>query len=253
MPERTARRDWYDSTASTTLDTVIDHADSALERWLTATLDVASVDFVASVDPSSTDQPIVAVVLSAVAERVERRDNDVADVRDADGRVTARRRSLRFFDLDYRVSVTGDQRAAHAVLGRLLQALVDTDTIDSELLPAPLRELEVPIEVTLQAGRAGGGSSTDGLGLLVRLVVPVAPTPDEDISAPAVELHLDMSPPPVVGALPSGDDTTRRFLGERTWTTVRRREAIAPVRPEAPGDDDAARPPATSSRARKSS
>jgi hypothetical protein len=219
---------------------VLDHADTALERWLCASLENVSVEFVESV---STVEPVpdtargrssVAVVLAAVSERQERRDTEVNDIRDRDGRVTARQRSLRFFDVDYRISVPGDPRRGHVVLGWLLQALVDADTIAPDHLPEPLRDLDVPVEISMPADPPPpGGGVGQGIGLLVRLVVPVAPTPTTDVAAPAVELHLDMSPAPVVGrAAVFAEDTTRRFVGERAWTTVRRREAIAPVPPD---------------------
>ncbi len=78
-------------------------------------------------------------MLLSVTERSDRRDTDVTDVRDADGRVVARQPSMRFFDVDYGIVATGDPRAGHAVLGRLVQALVDDDVIDPEFVPPSLR------------------------------------------------------------------------------------------------------------------
>ena len=220
---------------------VIDQADEALDRWLCAMLDVATVDFVTSDDhgdaSTSARKQRVQVALVAVAERLERRDTDVADRRDDEGRVTARQRSLRFFDVDYRVSVTGEARAAHLTLGRLLQALVDVDTIDAEHLPDTLASLGVPIEIGLvpasSPSERPGGPATS---LTVRVLVPVQPSPDTEVAPPAVELHLDVSPPPGSNdrhPRSRADDVASRLLGEREWTTVRRREAIAPTPPAA--------------------
>ncbi len=216
---------------------VIDHADEALERWLSTVLDIDAVTFVAahtdgsSTDGSSTSASSVEISLLAVSERRERRDTEVRDVRDDEGRVTARQRSLRYFDVDYRVAVTGDARAAHATLGRLLQALVDVDTIAEEHLPELLRDTNVPIEIGLLPTGVpdGGATGRSGVGLDLRMLLPVRPSADGDIAAPAVALHLDVSPPPdVAGAARSGADrdTARQLLGERSWTTVRRREEI---------------------------
>jgi hypothetical protein len=210
---------------------VIDQADDALERWLCAMLDVDEVDVVAAGDVADTAPSAqrVQVALVAVAERVERRDTEVADRRDDDGRVTARQRSLRFFDVDYRVSVTGDARAAHRTLGRLLQALVDVDTVAGDHLPESLASLGVPIEIALVTPQDRGAES--GSALTIRLLVPVQPRADTEIAPPAVALHLDVSPPPGSGGPrhPDAEDAASRLLGERAWTTVRRREAIAPV------------------------
>lgn len=237
MPERTPVRAWQCHPTSTNVGWMIDQTDEAVERWLAAMLGVQHVEFVTGGEepaaPAAGDQRI-EVTLVGVAERSERRDTDVSDVRDDDGRVTARQRSLRFFDVDYRVSVTGEARAAHAMLGRLLQALVDVDTIEPDYLPDALRALDVPIELTLAPDSAStqrGSSARSGVGLELRVLLPVRPSADDEIAPPATSLHLDVSPPPErdrTGAPRGDDDTTTRFVGERSWTTVRRREAISP-------------------------
>ncbi len=70
---------------------MIDQADEALDRWLCAMLDVATVDFVTSDDhgdaSTSPRKRRVQVALVAVAERLEatrhRRGRPTATTRDA--------------------------------------------------------------------------------------------------------------------------------------------------------------------------
>ncbi len=83
-------------------------------------------------------------------------------------------------------------------------------------------------------------------GVVVRLVVPFEPAADAQISAPAIELHLDMAPPPDrarsrAGLLGAGRSDAVDVLGERVWTTVRRRELIA-----RPAADSVTAPPSAS-------
>jgi len=217
---------------------VIDQMDEAVERWLSAMLDVEHIEFVTGNEEATSAQSArkqrIEVALLAVAERSERRDIDVSDVRDDDGRVMARQRSLRFFDVDYRVSVTGQARAAHVTLGRLLRALVDVDTIAAEYLPESLGAIDVPIEVGLMPSSSPAQqchANLGGVGLDLRVLLPVRPSADSEIAPPATALHLDMSPPPDfdgAGSPHADDDATRRFVSERSWTTVRRRESISP-------------------------
>lgn len=235
---------------------MIEHADTALERWLSDTVaaagcTLAGIDFRDTPDApdafhtsdsverdASTaggsrrprQRGLRAVVsLQALAEQLERRDRDVVDIRDRDGRVTARQRSLRWFELDYRIALDGDAREAHRVLGALVQSLVDDEMIAADLLPESLAALSVPIEIELRPGAVAGRGGT---GLAVRLVVPAQPRPDLEIAEPVRELDLEMSPPPAARGAGSaaaaviGDDEL--LLADRRWTTVRRRERIAP-------------------------
>jgi hypothetical protein len=214
---------------------VIDHLDTALEHWLTTALDGIAVRFVSAVGADDEHGEALAVVLLSVTERSDRRDTDVVDVRDADGRVVARQPSMRFFDVDYGIVATGDPRAGHAVLGRVVQALVDDDVIEPGLVPPPLRALDVPVELCIctdPASRELLLRRSAVPGVVVRLVVPFRPTADDRISAPAIELHLEMSPPPQPVVRPAGTFGAGRIdpvdvLAERVWTTVRRRELIA--------------------------
>lgn len=222
---------------------MIDHADTALERWLGATIDPATIDFVDAPEPDGdpaaggssrphardrTRGVSAAVTLLALAEKVERRDREIADVRDDTGRVTARQRSLRWFELDYRIALSGDTREAHRLLGALVQALVDDDVVAPEHLPDELVDLGVPVEISLRPGSVAGHG---GAGVVVTLVVPARPRADAEIAEPVRELDLEMSPPPgAVARAPLQSTDDELLLTDRRWTTVRRRERISPQR-----------------------
>jgi hypothetical protein len=56
--------------------------------------------------------------------------------------------------------------------------------------------------------------------------VPVQPRPDVEIAEPVTELDLEMTPAPGARAVVLSDEEL--LLADRRWTTVRRREMIAP-------------------------
>ena len=81
--------------------------------------------------------------------------------------------------------------------------------------------------------------------VVLRMVLPVEPTPEREIGPPVTSLHLDMVPPPEPrhGRAAGGRSAAvaRRTIvpiEERTWTTVRRRELIGRQTgaPDDPGD-----------------
>ena len=201
-------------------------------------VDVALADWLSTIDPSADvaferrlpsgdddgDSTRLVLVLGRIAEQVTKRDNRIDDVRGEDGAVLARQRSLRYFELDYWCAVTGPPDEAHRVLGGLLRRLVDHDVVPREFLPAGLVELDAPIDVDLVA------TGNSAAAVAIRVVLPVRPAPDREISAPATVLHLDLSPPPgdAVSAPTSGPGSTTEPvpIEERRWTTVRRRELI---------------------------
>lgn len=242
---------------------MIEHVDIALRDWLGAALDVDAVEFGRGpADEAASGRrkraaPTVSLQLVGVTEQVDRRSNAIDDLRDGDGRVIGRRGAPRVFDLDYWCEVAGDPIDAHGVLGRLLQLLIGNDTIPvdfvpDDVVPTDLTMRDVPIEIDLappdvRGGRrsamAGGGADSEagvgvGAGVVVRATLPIWPTVDTQIGEPAVHLHLDVGPEPGASTRLAVDDTDDADHAEpnggsstpleRRWTTVRRREFIAP-------------------------
>jgi hypothetical protein len=200
---------------------VIELADTALEAWL-ATLDPrVDVTFERPEPSGSTSRkPVLSLVLTALREQTDKRDNQVIDVRDGE-RVVARRRAVRFFELDYQCSVAGPARDAHRALGDVVQLVVDCDVIPAKHVPAELAALGHPIDVQLVAATGAGAAVT------LRVVLPVEPTPEREIAPPATSLHLDMMPPPGDTSAPEVVRGEIVPIEERRWTTVRRREMIS--------------------------
>lgn len=202
---------------------MIELADAALEAWL-ATLDPPVDVTFERLEPGgpASKRPVLSLVLVALREQTDKRDNHVTDVREGE-RVVARERAARFFELDYLCAVGGPARDAHRALGDVVQLVVDRDVIPAAHVPDELAALGHPIGVELVASAAGVAAA-----VTLRVVLPVVPTPERDIAPPATSLHLDMVPPP-------GEPSGRRSAGpevvvpieERRWTTVRRRELIA--------------------------
>lgn len=206
------------------LDRVIEHADTALESWLAALDPPIPVTFEpGSPDEPTVSQPTVSLLLQGVREQAARRDNDVRDVRDAEGRVVERQRSTRFFELDYLCTVSGGHREAHRTLGRIVALLVDHDVIPPAHLPVELAALECPIDVQLVAPRG----TIIGAGVVLRVVLPVRPAAVREIAPPVTALDLGVGPPPAARRAAASRDAVRPL--DRAWTTVRRREAIAIV------------------------
>jgi hypothetical protein len=206
---------------------MLEHADAALESWFAH----LPVDVIFEpLDDGRSKRPTVSLLLHNIRERTEQRDNEVLDVRDADGRVIGRQRSDRFFELDYLCRVGGDHRAAHAALGSIIQTLVDVEQIPDEHVPAELAELGHPLDVHLVSSSSPGVAAG---GIVIQLVVPVRPAAEREIGPPAEHLHLEMKPPPgaTAAAAPSAAAVEDPESGseplERKWTTVRRREMIA--------------------------
>jgi hypothetical protein len=209
---------------------MIEHADAALEAWLSTLDPPIDITFERAGDEASsssraTRRPVLSLVLTSVREQLNKRDTEIADLRSDDGRVIGRQASTRFFELDYLCTVGGPARDSHRALGDLLQLLVDHDIIPVEHVPQELAALGYPIDAMVVS------PPTSIAALTLRVVLPVQPTPSRDIGPPATSLHLDMSPPPVPKqwgtqkALTTGE-TPVGPVPEKKWTTVRRRELI---------------------------
>ena len=220
---------------------MIEHADAALEAWLSTLDPPVEVTFERPGDDGGrgAKRPVLSLVLTRVREQIAKRDNQVTDLRSAEGRVVGRQAATRFFELDYVCSVAGPALDAHRALGDVLQLLVDHDVVPVEHVPDELSALGYPIDVQLVSPPASVAAVS------VRVVLPVQPTPNRQIGPPATSLHLDMGPPPepkvrgtalVPVAAPPSDDVVGP-LPERKWTTVRRRELITREQHAAAKDD----------------
>jgi hypothetical protein len=221
---------------------MIEHADAALEAWLSTLDPPVEVAFERPTEDGGrgAKRPVLSLVLTSVREQVAKRDNQVTDLRSSEGRVVGRQAATRFFELDYVCSVSGPARDAHRALGDVLQLLVDHDIVPVEHVPDELSALGYPIDVQLVSPPGSVAAVS------MRVVLPVQPTPDRQIGPPATSLHLEMAPPPEpkarggalvpVAAAPAADVVGP--VPERKWTTVRRRELITREQHAAANDDD---------------
>ena len=209
---------------------MIEHADAALEAWLSTLEPAVDVTFERPDDAGArqSKRPVLSLVLTSVREQLDKRDNQVIDLRSEDGRVVGRQSATRFFELDYLCTVAGPPRDAHRALGDVLQLLVDHDVVPVEHVPDELSELGYPIDVHIVSPPGTVAA------LSLRVVLPVQPTPNRQIGPPATSLHLDMGPPPepksrgaaLVPVAAAAPDVVGP-VPERKWTTVRRRELVS--------------------------
>lgn len=227
---------------------MIEHADAALEAWLSTLDPPVDVSFERlSDDPGggarAAKRPVLSLVLTSVREQTDKRDNQVTDVRSDEGRVVGRQAATRFFELDYQCTAGGPVREAHRALGDVLQLFVENDVVPVEHVPAELQALGYPIDTTLV------GSAGPIAAITVRVVLPVRPAPDVHIGPPVTSLDLDMAPPPETparGATPAvAAGASTDLVGpmpERKWTTVRRRELVNRQQWAAAAEDAATKP-----------
>lgn len=212
---------------------MIEHADAALEAWLSTLDPPVDVSFERLTDDAGASgrgkqRPVLSLVLTSVREQLNKRDNQVTDVRSDEGRVVGRQAATRFFELDYQCTAGGPVREAHRALGDVLQLFVEHDVVPSEHVPDELRQLGYPIDTTLVS------SVSPIAALTLRVVLPVQPAPEVQIGPPVTSLHMDMAPPPQTrkrgapAAIASPPPPAEPVgpLPERKWTTVRRRELV---------------------------
>jgi len=233
---------------------MIEHADAALEAWLSTLDPPVDISFERLTDDAGsgsrgTKRPVLSLVLTSVREQLTKRDNQITDLRSDEGRVVGRQAATRFFELDYQCTAGGPVREAHRALGDMLQLFVENDIVPSEYVPEELRALGYPIDTTLVS------STSSVAALTLRVVLPVLPAPQINIGPPVTSLDLDMAPPPQtrkrgapVIATPASAATGPDQAGptpERKWTTVRRRELINRQQWAAAAAEEAATKPKT--------
>jgi uncharacterized protein DUF4255 len=228
---------------------MIEHADAALEAWLSTLDPPVDVSFERLTDDAAgtrgKQRPVLSLVLTSVREQLNKRDNQVTDVRSDEGRVVGRQAATRFFELDYQCTAGGPVREAHRALGDVLQLFVEHDIVPSEFVPEELRDLGYPIDTTLVS------SVSPIAALTLRVVLPVQPAPNVHLGPPVTSLHMDMAPPPQTRkrgappaiASPAPPAESGGPVPERKWTTVRRRELINRQQWAAAQAEDAAAKP----------
>lgn len=140
--------------------------------------------------------------LASVTEDPRAVPADWEDVRDEQGRVTARQPPVRRFDLLYLVSAWAqDSEREEALLDLVLTATVPTVRLDPALLGGTLHGVDPPVLVRLAPRAASVWAGLDlpartvlGLDVSAPLILP----PSTDIAAPAdqITLGVDRATPP---------------------------------------------------------
>ena len=133
--------------------------------------------------------------LAEIREDEKGGDTDWEDIRDADGRVVARRPPVRRFDLYYLVTTeTADPDVEAALLDAVLTVVDPGKRLAADLLPESLAGRPV----TLRLGDGWGGGLPDPPARTILSVIanaPLVPPVVTDVAAPAESIRLGVSPP----------------------------------------------------------
>ncbi|PBC75966.1 uncharacterized protein DUF4255 [Streptomyces sp. TLI_235] len=168
---------------------MLDLLDRAMEAFLRAKVPLGKGVAIAFEAPDRdwvariSGRPTVNLYLWDVRRNLEHREGGLETVVDAEGR-KHRRRPLPRVDCRYLVTAfTADVRDEHALLGRVMAALLVNDEIEEEQLPAELAGLRPLPSLELAAGdgrdnsdfwSALGGQLKPGLDVLVTVTVDAA-------------------------------------------------------------------------------
>lgn len=179
--------------------------------------DGVAVRFGPPVEPARGTATI-SFFLASIREDNRAVPADWQDVRDATGRVLARRPPIRRFDLLYLVTAwTGDDRSEQALLDVVLSATSPTARVDPAVLGAELGGADTPVflRVATDAERAYAAlrlppHTVLGLEFNAPLIQPLL----TDIAPPAEEITLGVDrtvpPAPRPAATPAGAGRWRR-------------------------------------------
>ena len=182
---------------------VIHHVDQCLRALLSGpdgapaiSFDVPTPGWAAEVAP-----PALNLFLYDVREYVDARAADWEDVRDGAGRVLGRRPPTRHYLLSYLVSAwakTADEE--HRMLGEVLAAIPDRETIPPGALAAPFIEEQRAVQVRIAVPGAGAGAAGwelwSSLGhpprasLELVVVAPLVAPVDADLAVPPERVNL---------------------------------------------------------------
>lgn len=211
-------------------------ADLSLANWFERTLPAGTgVRF----DPPRADwqQPgrgSGGAFLSVFLCEVSRDGRDLppsgwSEVRNGDGRLVGRQAAPRYYRLGYLISAWAAAAGAdhdvsrrtieeHELLGALIDACTNTDSLEDDDLTGTLVEAGLPTFVRCAVhdpGSAAAQGLWSGFGvaprahLMLEVVAPVVPSPFTDLAPPAREIVLDASQ--LSGPGPSGE--TAKAIG----------------------------------------
>ncbi|GAA0815916.1 Pvc16 family protein [Spirilliplanes yamanashiensis] len=136
-------------------------------------------------------EPGLDLFLAGVREDEAGSGTDWTDIRDADGRVTARRPPIRRFDLRYHVAVTAKDEDTEALLLDAVLTVVDPkQRVDPALLDDGLAGQ--PVVLRLDPAVVAYPDRTV-LGVVVN--APLVPAPVREIAPPADRISLGVAAP----------------------------------------------------------
>lgn len=175
---------------------------------------------------AAAKRPALSLFLHLAAEDPARRAADLLDVRDADGRVTARQAPVRHYQLHYLASAwAADPEHEHRLLGEVLAACAGHDALPAGCLAGVLADEPEP--VVLAAGAPAPVAAHEvwsSLGMPLRasvslcLIAPLRPALDVDVAAPAEHFTMGLE------AIEAAPVAAGPPIGARSWTTIRVRE-----------------------------
>jgi uncharacterized protein DUF4255 len=207
---------------------VLADADRSLAAFLGAALGKVTISFDAPTAEwaATAKRPSLSLFLYLAVEDPARRAADMLDVRDSDGRVTARQAPVRHYQLHYLASAwAADTEHEHRLLGEVLAACAGHHALPARCRAGVLADEPEPM--VLAAGAAGPVAAHEvwsSLGMPLRaavslcLIAPLRPALDVDVAAPAE--HFTMG----IEAVDATSVAAGPPAATRAWTTIRVRE-----------------------------
>jgi hypothetical protein len=169
---------------------VIDDVDEALCVLLGRSLPAGTAVRLAPADESATE-PAVELFLFGLSDDPAARESGWDETRDARGAVVARRDPARRCALSYVVTAYAPEVAAeHRLLATALRAMIFTDELPADCLPAGLGS-PVFLRVATGEPRWGELGRPARAGFAVTVSAPFVPEPGTALAPPAEKLKLD--------------------------------------------------------------
>ncbi|GAB1688895.1 hypothetical protein KRM28CT15_06980 [Krasilnikovia sp. M28-CT-15] len=191
---------------------MIADVNQALRGLLTPLLpDACEVRFGAPAPPgveTGPDRPSLVWFLAGVREDEKAAETDWEDIRNADGRVVARRPPVRRFDLHYLVTTEATDPAVEAALLDAVLVAVDPGR---RLAPELLGEAMAGRPVMLRLGEPSFPVQPSRTTLSVIASAPLVLPLVTDIAGPADNIRLGVAPPGRPAPAPSQPRRTGRW------------------------------------------
>jgi hypothetical protein len=173
--------------------------DSSLRAWLAAELPAGTeVGFdpptlLSGIQRRPRRAAIANLFLFAVSENLDGMPVGPVRIRNAEGRVTATMSSPRSYHLSYLVTAwAADVAEEHELLGAVLGAHAEQDSLHADYLRGSLRDLEAALPIRLGWSPAAGRADLWGaIGIPMRTAVELT------VTAPALPSRLKAAAPPV--------------------------------------------------------